>query len=171
MKETRYTIAVATEQDIPHIISLVKKLAEYEKLSHEVTASEEDYRRYGFGPNPVYRSFIVKNMAEEGPRYLGFALYFFTFSTFLGKPTLYLEDLFVLPEFRGRGIGTALLRKLAGVAVAHDCGRMEWSVLDWNEPAIRFYRKIGAQAMSEWTVFRLTGKHLLNLAEPPDERG
>ncbi len=148
------------EKDIPGVLELVKGLAEYEKLLPQVTATIELYLKNGFGDNRYFHALLVENR----DRYVGFALYFFTFSTFIGKPTLYLEDLFVLPEYRGHGIGKALLRKLANIALLRDCGRMEWSVLDWNEPAIRFYKKLGARPMSDWTVYRLLKDEIKKLA-------
>jgi GNAT superfamily N-acetyltransferase len=142
----------ATGADVPTILELIRGIAEYERLSHEVEATEALLRTHGFGPRPIFEAVL----AEVDGRALGFALYFFTFSTFKARPTLYLEDLFVRPEARGRGIGRRLLVHLARIAVERDCGRMEWSVLDWNTPARDFYFKLGAVAMDEWTVFRMT---------------
>ena len=159
-----YIIRETRSEDVPILLQLVKKLAEYEKLLPDVSASEVLFEKNGFGEAPYFHSLLVENKEESGPRYLGFALYFFTFSTFLGKPTLYLEDLFVLPEYRGRGIGKDLLIQLARVAIERDCGRMEWSVLNWNKPAIDFYLNLGAKPMDEWTVYRLTGSDLKTLA-------
>jgi GNAT superfamily N-acetyltransferase len=150
----------ATEADIPIILDLIRGIAEYERLSHEVEATDALLRRHGFGQRPVFEAVL----AERAGRAVGFALYFFTFSTFRGRPTLYLEDLFVRPEERGRGIGRTLLVHLAQIAVARDCGRMEWSVLDWNTPARDFYFKLGAKAMDEWTVFRMTPEAFAQLA-------
>ncbi|MBN2365169.1 MAG: GNAT family N-acetyltransferase [Calditrichaeota bacterium] len=164
-KSVDFIIRAAEKSDIPQLLDLVKKLADYEKLLSQVTASEELYRKNGFGESQFFRAFLVENSHENEPRYLGFALYFFTFSTFLGKPTLYLEDLFVLPEYRGRGIGTALLKILAKTALENNCGRMEWSVLDWNESAIRLYRRLGAVPMADWTVYRLLPPDIRKLAE------
>ena len=132
---------------------MIKALAEYERLGHEVVATEAMIRESFFGPAPHAQAVI----ARVGGDAVGFAIWFSTYSTFLSKPGIYLEDLFVLPEWRGKGIGRALLRHLARIAVERGCGRIEWSVLDWNETAIRFYRSIGASAMDEWTVYRLTG--------------
>ncbi len=142
------------------ILSFIRELAAYEKLSHEVVATEEELTRSLFGLRPVAE---VTLGTWEGEA-VGFCLFFHTFSTFLGRPGLYLEDLYVKPEMRGRGIGRALIAHLAQLAVERNCGRLEWSVLDWNEPAIEFYRSVGAIPMEEWTVFRLTGEHLAQLA-------
>jgi GNAT superfamily N-acetyltransferase len=155
-----FTIAPAEPDDVPLILSLIRELAEYERLAHEVMATEKLLRDALFGTRPSAHAVV----AREGAEPVGFALYFFTFSTFVGKPGLYLEDLFVRPAWRGRGIGRLLLAHLARIAVEHDCGRMEWSVLDWNEPALRVYQAIGARPMSEWTVQRLTGQALVDLA-------
>jgi GNAT superfamily N-acetyltransferase len=154
-------IAPAAPGDAGLILELIHELAEYEKLSHVVTATEDDLARTLFGSAPSAEVRIARWNGEPA----GFALFFPNYSTFLGKPGLYLEDLFVRPTFRGRGVGRALLRELATLAVARGCGRMEWWVLDWNEPAVGFYRKLGATPMSDWTVFRLTGEALARLAE------
>jgi GNAT superfamily N-acetyltransferase len=154
------TIRPATEQDIPLIFGFIKDLAAYEKLSHEVTATEEGLRQALFGPKPGAEVMI----GWAGEEAAGFALFFHNFSTFLGKPGLYLEDLFVRPEWRGRGFGSRLLARLARIAVERECGRMEWSVLDWNEPAMRVYEKIGARRLDDWTINRLTGEALRRLA-------
>ena len=163
-----YVIRKTRREDVDDLLHLVKKLAEYEKLLPEVTATPELFRRNGFEDSPYYESLLVENQDGSGPSFLGFALYFFTFSTFLGKPTLYLEDLFVLPEYRGFGIGKALLRRLARIALEKECGRMEWSVLNWNEPAIKFYKDIKAVPMDEWMVYRLTVPELQALTESSD---
>jgi len=160
-----YLIRETTEQDVEILLELVKKLADYEKLLPDVKASPALFRKNGFGENKYFKSILVENRDESGPHYLGFALYFFTFSTFLGKPTLYLEDLFVLPEYRGAGIGKALLKTLAQIAREKDCGRMEWAVLDWNKSAIKFYKDIKAIPMDEWTVYRLTVPEIEALAD------
>lgn len=149
-------ILPATEQDVPLLLRLIQCLAEYEKLSDEVTATEEGLRETLFGENPAAEVIL----AYAGVEPVGFAVYFGNYSTFLGRPGLYLEDLFVLPEWRNRGIGRRILSNLARIAVERGCGRMEWSVLDWNEPALRFYRSLGAQAMDQWTVYRLAGDAL-----------
>jgi GNAT superfamily N-acetyltransferase len=155
------TIRYAGPKDVPVILSLIKKLADYERLSHEVVADEQTLKESLFGERKVAEALL--GCIDEAP--VGFALFFHNFSTFLGRPGLYLEDLYVEPEFRGRGLGEKLLRKLARIATERGCGRLEWSVLDWNEPAIRFYEKLGAVAMEGWTVYRATGKALDRLAE------
>lgn len=159
-------IEPATERDVPDILRLIRELAKYERLADEVVASEGTLRRALFGTEATAEAVL----AWAGDRPVGFALWFYTFSTFLGRRGLYLEDLFVVPEWRGRGAGRALLAHLARRAVARGYGRIEWSVLDWNEPAIRFYRAIGARPLDEWTVYRLTGEALADLggAKPPN---
>jgi GNAT superfamily N-acetyltransferase len=154
------TIRPATERDVPLIFGFINDLAAYEKLSHEVTATEESLREALFGAKPAAEVLI----AWFDGRAVGFALFFQNFSTFVGKPGIYLEDLFVRPEWRGRGFGSRLLAHLARLAVERGCGRMEWAVLDWNEPAMRVYEKIGARRMDGWTVNRLTGEALRRLA-------
>lgn len=149
-----------TVDDVPLVFSFIKALAEYERLAHEVEATEERLRETLFGPRPYAE---VVFAVEDGVE-VGFALFFHNYSTFLAKPGLYLEDLFVLPEHRGKGIGKGLLRELARIAVERECGRFEWWVLDWNEPSIEFYRRQGAVAMDEWTVFRVAGDALRNFA-------
>jgi len=151
----------ATEADVPLIFRLIKALAEYERLDHEVVATEAMIRNSFFGPEPHAKAVIARVGAEA----VGIAIWFSTYSTFLSRPGIYLEDLFVLPEWRGKGVGTALLRHLALIAVETGCGRIEWSVLDWNETAIGFYRSIGARPMNEWTVYRLTGDAISRLAD------
>jgi GNAT superfamily N-acetyltransferase len=153
-------IRAATEEDVPLILSLIKELAEYERLSHEVVATEEALRDSLFGERPV-AEVLIGHLGDEP---VGFALFLHNFSTFLGKPGIYLEDLYVRPEFRGAGIGRALLVHLARLARERGCGRVEWSVLDWNEPAIGFYKKIGASPVSGWTVYRVTGEALDDMA-------
>ena len=153
-------IDAATEADVPYILELIKGLAEYERLSGEVVATEDSLRRALFSPTSHVRVLV----ARAAGRAVGFAVYFYNFSTFLGRPGVYLEDLFVLPGWRRQGVGRRLLRELARLAVAEGCGRLEWSVLDWNTPAIEFYRSIGARAMDEWTVYRLTGDALVRFA-------
>jgi GNAT superfamily N-acetyltransferase len=150
----------ATEDDVPLILSLVKELAEYERLSCEVAATEEALRHWLFGERPVAEVLL----GYRGDEPAGFALFFHSFSTFLGKPGIYLEDLYVRPEFRGAGIGRALLVHLAGLARERGCGRLEWSVLDWNELAIGFYRRVGASPLGGWTVYRVAGEALDDLA-------
>jgi len=154
------TIRRGTARDVPTILALIKGLAEYERLAHEVRATQGALRRHGFGRRPYFETII----ASRGRTPVGFALYFFTYSTFLASPSLYLEDLFVLPEERGRGAGRALMGELARIAVRRGCGRMEWAVLDWNTPSIGFYEKLGAQLKREWILTRLTGEPLQRLA-------
>lgn len=154
------TLRSATAADVPLILAFIRDLAEYEKLSHEVVATEESLHRTLFGSPPAAQVVI----AEVDGQPAGFALYFFNYSTFLAKPGLYLEDLFVKPAFRGAGTGKALLLHLAKIANARGCGRMEWSVLDWNEPAIKFYESLGARRMKEWQICRLTGPALTQYA-------
>ncbi len=154
-----FLIREARPEDVPVILRMIKALAEYEKLSGAVTTTEAQLRD----------SLFEKRAAEvllawAGAEPAGFAVFFHNFSTFLGRPGMYLEDLFVPPEWRGRGLGKQLFARVARLAVERGCGRMEWSVLDWNDPAIGFYRKLGAQAMDEWTVFRLTGAELTAVA-------
>lgn len=153
-------IRSATAADVPLILGFIRDLALYEKLAHEVVATEAALQRTLFGSPPAAHVVI----AEVDGRPAGFALYFFNYSTFLAKPGLYLEDLFVQPEFRGHGTGKALLLHLAKIANARGCGRMEWSVLDWNEPAIKFYESLGARRMKEWQICRLTGTTLARYA-------
>jgi GNAT superfamily N-acetyltransferase len=154
-------IRPATPADGAIIASLVRELADYEKLLHEARGTAADFQRELEAPNPVIRVLIAEWNGEPA----GFALYFFNFSTFVARPGLYLEDLFVRPALRSHGIGRALLRELARVARARDCGRMEWAVLDWNEPALKFYRSLGARPMKEWIVHRLTAPEIAKLAE------
>ena len=151
----------ATQADVPVIAELIRDLADYERLAHAVTFDIAKLRDSLFGPRP-YAEVLL---AEEGGEVIGFALFFHNFSTFLGQPGIYLEDLFVKPEFRGHGHGRSLLRALAKLAVARDCGRLEWAVLNWNHPAIEFYKSLGAQPMNEWTVYRLTGVSMRALAD------
>jgi GNAT superfamily N-acetyltransferase len=146
------TIRPAREDDVPVILDLIRGLAEYERMADQVVATEAGLHAALFGPRPAAE--VV--LAEEAGQPIGFALFFHNFSTFLGRPGLYLEDLFVRPDWRGRGIGRALLVHLKDLAIARGCGRMEWAVLDWNEPAIGFYRRLGAQFMEEWRLCRLT---------------
>lgn len=155
-----FTIRLATAQDVPVILQFIKGLAEYEKLTHEVTATEDLLRETLFGSRQVAEVIIGEYRGEP----VGFALFFHTYSTFLARPGIYLEDLFVKPEMRGRGFGRVLLAYLAKLAHERKCGRVEWSVLDWNDPSIQFYRTLGATAMDEWTMYRLTGAALTNLA-------
>ena len=154
------TFRVATRNDAPLILEFIKALAEYEKMLRDVTATPELLEYWLFDKQSAEVLFAIVDGKE-----VGFALYFNNFSTFLGKAGLYLEDLFVLPKYRGHGIGKALLRELAHIAVGRGYGRMEWACLDWNEPSIEFYRSIGAVDMHEWTTYRLTGDTLTKLAE------
>jgi GNAT superfamily N-acetyltransferase len=156
----RAEIRPATEDDVPIILSLIRELAEYERLSHEVVATEGLLRESLFGERRGAEVLIA--CCKGAPA--GFALFFHSFSTFLGRPGIYLEDLYVKPKFRGRGIGRALLAHLARLAKERGCGRLEWAVLDWNEPAIKLYKSIGAVPMDEWTVYRVTGEALETLA-------
>jgi GNAT superfamily N-acetyltransferase len=155
-----FQIRPARVQDVPIILDLVRDLATYERAPDEVTATEEQLVDVLFGERPVAE--VLLAFEAESP--VGFAVYFFNFSTWLGRPGLYLEDLFVKPEKRGKGYGRALLVELAKIARGRGCGRMEWAVLDWNEPAIKFYRALGAKPMDEWTVFRLTCDEIAGLA-------
>ena len=157
---TTIRIERATERDVPLILELIKGLAVYEKLAHEVSATDAGLRETLFGARPAADVII----AYAGDTPAGFALFFPNYSTFLGKPGLYLEDLFVRPEFRGRGLGLALMKRLAQIAVERGCGRFEWSVLDWNEPAIGFYESLGARLMDGWSIVRVTGDALTRLA-------
>lgn len=153
-------IVPATPADVPAIFEMICGLAEYEKLSHLVTATEDKIRATLFGPQPAAEVLL----AEWKGEWAGFALFFPNYSTFLGQAGLYLEDLFVKPHARGKGLGFALLAELARIAVARNYGRVEWAVLDWNEPSIQFYKKLGATAMDDWITYRLTGQALQNLA-------
>ncbi len=154
-------IRPATPDDVPAIARLIRALAEYEKLTHEVVLNEADLCEHLFGARPHAEVFLV----QQEDIVVGFMLYFMNYSTFLAKPGIYLEDLFVLPEYRSFGYGKALLRELGRIAVERNCGRIEWAVLDWNTPAIGFYQSLGAKPMEEWTTMRLTGDAIRNLAE------
>ena len=154
------TIRRGTARDVPTILALIRGLAEYERLAHEMEATAARVRAHGFGRRRYFETIICR----RGGKPVGFALYFFTYSTFLARPTLYLEDLFVLPEERGIGAGKALLRALARIAVRRGCGRLEWAVLDWNRPAIGFYKRLGAKLRRQWILTRLTGTPLRRLA-------
>ena len=153
-------IRPATPQDVPTIARFIRDLATYERLAHEVTFTEAELGEHLFGATP--RAEVL--LAEDGDKAVGFALFFHNFSTFLARPGIYLEDLFVVPEARGRGHGKALLSCLAALCVERRCGRLEWAVLDWNQPAIDFYRSLGARRLDDWRVFRLTGDALEALA-------
>jgi len=160
MARRALVIRRGTERDVPTILKLIRGLAEYERLAHEVEATTARVRAHGFGRRRYFETIICR----RGGTPVGFALYFFTYSTFLARPTLYLEDLFVLPEERGTGAGKALLRALARIAVRRGCGRLEWAVLDWNRPAIGFYKRLGAKLRRQWILTRLTGAPLRRLA-------
>ena len=155
-------IVEATEQDVPTLLELIRGLAEYEKMLDKFEATEAKLRKTLFAEKPAAEALL----GFEGEAAVGFAIFFTNYSTFLAKPGIYLEDLFVKPEFRGRGFGKALLRRIARIAVERGCGRMEWTVLDWNEPSIRFYESLGARQMKEWQIFRLTGESLAKLGAP-----
>ena len=154
-------IRTALPADVPLILTFIRELAEYEKLLDEVSATEDLLKHTLFGQNPKAEVII----AEDDSNPIGFALFFHNYSTFLGKPGIYLEDLFVRPQYRGKGVGKLLLQYLARLALERDCGRLEWWVLDWNREAIDFYHRIGAKAMDEWTVYRVTGPELITLSE------
>ena len=160
MKRSTLSIRRATPRDAALVLKMIRGLAEYERLAHQMEATVSQIRRHGFGRRRYFEALICR----RGRTAIGFALYFFTFSTFVGRPTLYLEDLFVLPEERGRGAGKALLSALARIAVRRGCGRLEWAVLDWNTPAIAFYRGLGARPLEEWNTFRLCDDPLRALA-------
>ncbi len=157
----RITIRPATREDVPVILGFIRALAQYERLEHEVIVTEDSLRETLFGAR-AYAEVVFACVNDEP---LGFALFFHNYSTFLGKPGIYLEDLFVRPEARGRGLGKRLLAWLAQTAVERNCGRLEWAVLDWNEPSIKFYKSLGALHKSEWQIFRLTGDALVALAD------
>ena len=160
MKVGALSIRRGTPRDVPVILGLIRGLAEYERLAHEAVATASQIRRHGFGRRRYFETIICRRARKP----IGFALFFFTYSTFLGRPTLYLEDLFVVPAERGRGAGRALLGELARIAKRRGCGRMEWAVLDWNEKAFRFYRRLGAKPAKQWVLTRLSGKPLRRLA-------
>ena len=159
------TIRTATPADVPQILSFIRALAAYEREPDAVTATEADLMRDGFGLNPFYSCLI----AEHDGQPAGFAFYFFNYSTWMGRPGLYLEDIYVQPEFRGLGIGKALLQQVAAIAVEKNCPRLQWEVLDWNTPAIEFYRAMGAEFLDEWRNVRLTGEALKRLADVAPE--
>ena len=157
--ENKLTFRFASREDTGLVLDFIKRLAEYEKMSDQVIADEQTIEH-----NIFDRKFAEVIFAEENGKAVGFALFFHNFSTFLGKPGIYLEDLFVLPEYRGKGYGKALLKKLASIAVERGCGRLEWCCLDWNKPSIDFYLSLGAVPMSDWTTYRITGDTLNALA-------
>lgn len=153
----------ATVEDVPLLLTFIRELANYEKLPDSVSATEERLRASLFGPNPTAYAIL----AYHNKKAVGYAIYFFTYSSFIALPGLYLEDLFVLPESRGEGVGRELLASLARLAIERGCARMEWAVLNWNEAAIGFYTRLGAEPMNEWTVYRLSGDKLNQLANKP----
>jgi GNAT superfamily N-acetyltransferase len=154
-----FIIRLAKESDVSLILQFIKGLGEYEKLSHEVVATEEKLRKTLFKQKMA--EVIIGDFGGEP---VGFALFFHNYSTFLGQAGIYLEDLFIIPEMRGKGFGKTMLKHLAKLAVERDCGRLEWACLDWNEPSINFYKGLGAEALEDWTVYRLSGETLHNLA-------
>ena len=158
--EPAFQIRFAQLGDVPAILALIRELAHYERAPEQVVATEDQLRENLFGAHPVAEVLLGEERGEP----VSFAVFFHNFSTWLGRRGLYLEDLFVRPEMRGKGYGRALLARLAQVAQERDCGRMEWAVLDWNEPAIQFYRKLGARPNDEWTIFRLTRDGIVRLA-------
>jgi GNAT superfamily N-acetyltransferase len=160
MKQITLRIVPATSPDVPIILRMIRGLAEYEKLLDACSATEDQLRESLFGAHPAAE--VLLAWADDRP--VGFALFFHNYSTFLAQRGLYLEDLFVLPEWRGHGVGRRLLERLAQIAVDRDCGRLEWTVLDWNTPAIGFYQRLGATSMDDWTIYRLTGEPLRRLA-------
>ncbi len=168
-----YALRHACPADVPAIVGLIRELAVYEKLEHLMQASPTSLAPHLFGPNPVAECLVAESTASPSPLgatpgvpgVFAFALFFRNFSTFLAKPGLYLEDLYVQPAWRGQGVGKAMLRRLGALAVERDCGRFEWSVLDWNEPAIRFYQHMGATVMPDWRICRVTGDALRALAD------
>ncbi|MDP3443759.1 MAG: GNAT family N-acetyltransferase [Ignavibacteria bacterium] len=162
--EKKLIIRKGTEKDVSIILDLIKALADYEKAPNEVIADEKILLQNLFGEKPYAETLIAEYNGEPA----GFALFFHNFSTWIGKPGIYLEDLFVKPHLRGKGIGKRLLVQIAKIAVERDCGRFEWSVLDWNEPSIQFYKNLGAKPMDEWTTFRMTEKQLKALSEMID---
>ncbi len=158
MDNTRFRFA--TRQDVGLILSFIKKLAQYEKMSDQVIATEESLREWIFEKEKAEVIFAMENGKE-----VGFALFFYNFSTFVGKAGVYLEDIFVLPEYRGKGHGKGLFKELARITVEKGCGRLEWCCLDWNKPSINFYLSLGAVPMDEWTIYRLSGENLSCLAD------
>jgi GNAT superfamily N-acetyltransferase len=169
LHEELYQVRPAGPDDAETLARLIRELAVYEQLEHEARATPESIRAHLFGPRPYAEAVIA--LAQGEP--VGFALFFHNFSTFRGQPGIYLEDLFIRPDHRGRGLGKALLQTVAALAVERGCGRLEWAVLDWNEPAIGFYRGIGARPMDQWTLYRLDDDALARLGKPnpPDPPG
>jgi GNAT superfamily N-acetyltransferase len=160
-------IRTATAADVAQILAFIRALAAFERAPDAVVATEEGLLRDGFGPNPYYSCLIADHNGQPA----GFALFFYNYSTWMGRPGIYLEDLFVLPEFRGRGIGKALLQRVAAVALDKGCQRLQWEVLDWNTPAIDFYRAMGAEFLDEWRNVLLGGEAIKRLAGKPDDDG
>jgi GNAT superfamily N-acetyltransferase len=161
MSKTDLIISRAKESDLPEILGLVRELAIYEKILHLLTATVDDYRECLFGKKAVAEALVARKGAEA----VGYAIFFRNFSTFLGKAGIYLEDIFVQPQYRGQGIGKKLLATVAAIAHERGCGRLEWSVLDWNKPSIDFYRSLGAVGLDEWTIFRMDQAGIANLAK------
>lgn len=160
-------IRAANVQDVSTIFQLIQDLAAFEKLSHEVTGNEMLLQEHLFGSHPLIEVILAEIATKDGDnQVVGFALFFYNYSTFLTKPGMYLEDLFVTAEYRGQGVGKALISHLAKLAIAKDCGRLEWSVLEWNVNAIAFYKKIGATVLPDWRICRVTGANLQKLATP-----
>ena len=157
----RLILRKAVEKDIPLILNFIKALAEYEHMSDKVLASEETIRKTLFGETP-YAEVILAELEKKA---VGFALFFHNYSTFVSKPGLYLEDIFVYPDYRGKGIGKLMMKYLAKLAIEKDCGRFEWSCLTWNQPSLEFYKSLGAKTMDDWVTLRVDGKNLLKLAE------
>lgn len=160
--QSKLVIRTATSADVPLILDFIRGLAEYERAPEKAIATKEDLLRDGFGANPKFRVVVAEYDGEPA----GFAFFFFNYSTWNGRPGLYLEDLFVYPEFRGEGIGKALLIHLASIAVSENCARFDWQVLDWNTPAIDFYKSLGATVMQQWLTMRVEGDALKRLAKP-----
>ncbi|WP_374357605.1 N-acetyltransferase family protein [Chitinimonas sp.] len=163
--KTAFTVRDARPGDAPAIYALVRELAAYEKLSHQCVGSAESLHEHLFGARPYIEALVAEVERNGALHAVGFAVYFHNYSSFLAKPGLYLEDLFVLPEYRRNGIGEAMFREVAARAVARDCGRFEWAVLDWNTPALAFYRALNATVLPEWRICRATGSNLRGMAE------
>jgi len=160
-RKADFRIDPATERDVAVLLRLIKGLADYERLSHQVVATEDGLRSSLFGPRPVAEAIL----ARVGTEAVGFAVFFPSFSTFAGRPNMYLEDLYVEPQWRGRGVGRGLFARVASIAAERGCGQMNWSVLDWNEPALDFYRGLGAEPVKNWVGYKLAGESFRRLAE------